>query len=268
MAFFSILERIRPAGPHKKLRGAFLNLEIAALFYFASSLAGAAGAYLATAATRFFGEGLIDLRFVNTGKTATIIASFVISMFIFDFFYYWRHRLQHQSEILWETHKLHHMDREMSATTRGRGDWSEPFVSMFLMTVPMAVLFKLDPGTTGKIGAALSFALQMLPIFFHSNIKLRFGWATVLITGPQLHRIHHSRLPHHHNKNFAAYFPIWDVIFGTYYQPAREEFPPTGIHDEADSETLWEATTVQIRGWWMIFSRWRKAAPEQAGGQL
>ncbi|PCK78907.1 sterol desaturase family protein, partial [Rhizobium sophoriradicis] len=30
--------------------------------------------------------------------------------------------------------------------------------------------------------------------------------------------IHHSRVREHHDKNFANYFPIWDHLFGTYYE--------------------------------------------------
>jgi hypothetical protein len=35
-------------------------------------------------------------------------------------------------------------------------------------------------------------------------------------------------------KNFVAFFPIWDILFGTYYHPARDEFPPTGVEGEKE----------------------------------
>ena len=32
-----------------------------------------------------------------------------------------------------------------------------------------------------------------------------------------------------YDKNFAAFFPVIDILFGTYYRPRRDEYPRTGI---------------------------------------
>ena len=56
--------------------------------------------------------------------------------------------------------------------------------------------------------------------FFHSlELRIQLGRWSWVAGAPQVHRIHHSRLPQHADKNFAAYFPIWDVLFGTYWHP-------------------------------------------------
>ncbi|MBL8512917.1 MAG: sterol desaturase family protein, partial [Betaproteobacteria bacterium] len=60
-------------------------------------------------------------------------------------------------------------------------------------------------------------------------LRVSFGSLTGVFAGPQYHRIHHSILHQHLNKNFAAMFPVWDRLFGTQYLPASNEFPPTGI---------------------------------------
>ena len=44
---------------------------------------------------------------------------------------------------------------------------------------------------------------------------------------------------HRADKNFAAYFPIWDVLFGTYWHPRKGEFPPTGLHSGERIESIW-----------------------------
>jgi sterol desaturase/sphingolipid hydroxylase (fatty acid hydroxylase superfamily) len=46
---------------------------------------------------------------------------------------------------------------------------------------------------------------------------------------PAYHRRHHSRLTEHYNTNFAALFPIFDVIFGTYRRP--DGWPPSGLDE-------------------------------------
>jgi len=71
--------------------------------------------------------------------------------------------------------------------------------------------------------------------FIHLNSRISLGPLTPIIAGPQTHRIHHSKLPEHIDKNFAAIFPLWDVIFGTYYHPKRGECPPCGL---ASGETV------------------------------
>lgn len=63
----------------------------------------------------------------------------------------------------------------------------------------------------------------------HVNVRLRFGPFTALVSGPQWHRIHHGRDPEYHDANFAAFFPVLDVVFGTYLRPAADEFPLSGL---------------------------------------
>jgi hypothetical protein len=36
----------------------------------------------------------------------------------------------------------------------------------------------------------------------------------------------------HQNKNFTTYFPIFDLLFGSYYRPSSEEYPTTGVIGE------------------------------------
>jgi sterol desaturase/sphingolipid hydroxylase (fatty acid hydroxylase superfamily) len=36
-----------------------------------------------------------------------------------------------------------------------------------------------------------------------------------------------ARLPDHYDSNFAALFPVWDVLVGSYHRP--DGYPPTGF---------------------------------------
>ena len=71
----------------------------------------------------------------------------------------------------------------------------------------------------------------------------------LVITGPQYHRIHHSFQLEHLDKNFAAFFPIWDILFGTYYHPGKDEFPSTGLLSGETYSNLWLASTLPFREW-------------------
>ena len=116
----------------------------------------------------------------------------------------------------------------MNASTAIRHHWLEMFIRIPAVMIPMAIAFKLDPFPTGALGALFT----TWGYFIHANLRLQMGSLSPLIGGPQVHRIHHSRLGEHRDKNFAAFFPVWDILFGTYYHPKRDEFPATGIEGE------------------------------------
>jgi sterol desaturase/sphingolipid hydroxylase (fatty acid hydroxylase superfamily) len=257
MALFALLERVVPAIPHKSISGWILNLRVAILNYFGTALAAVLSASAAAALTRHFGIGWVDLRFSTGRGVMALIAAFLLSLFITDFFYYWCHRFQHKSAILWQQHKLHHMDEQMNASTQWRMDWIKAFFRMLTVTIPATVVFKLDPVPAGTIGGIFAFVLYSWSTFAHSNIKIHLGNASVLFLCPQVHRIHHSRLLEHRDRNFSGSFPIWDLLFGTYYPPARDEFPPTGVDGEGDVQSFVEAVLVSFRGWRKMFREWR-----------
>lgn len=251
-AFFSLAERILPAaGPRKPLKGYLLNLKLNGLNYVTDPLLlSIVGAGVAVIGSQV-GLGLLDLRFSAGHGIGLLALAFLLNYFVYDFFYYWFHRFQHENRFLWQEHKLHHLDEQLCAVNR-----QSPLEEVLRTTVivPLAFLFKLDP-MEGMILTSLVFAWT---VFFHSNIRVPLGWASALISGPQVHRIHHSRLPEHHDKNYSAYFPIWDVIFGTYHHPRPGEYPPTGVHDEQEVGSFSEAVMLPLRAWRQLYHEWRR----------
>ena len=91
--------------------------------------------------------------------------------------------------------------------------------------------------------------------FIHANVRLELGPLTPIISGPQLHRIHHSALAEHRDKNFATFFPFIDILFGTYYGPGKGEHPPTGLHDGEEESFLREATVGPLIAMYGMASR-------------
>ncbi len=250
-AIFSILERVLPAaGPRKPLRGYWLNFKVT-LFQvlIGPTLGGLIGASTIALSNRL-GLGWIDLRFSTGHGMVDLVLAFLLSTFIFDFFFYWYHRFQHES-LLWQEHKLHHMDEQLCAFYRE--SWLETLIAGPLSTIPLAILFKLNPSQGAITGAMFTAWVVLL----HTNIRLHLGPFAVLFNGPQGHRIHHSRMRAHYDQNFAAFFPIWDVLFGTYHYPKRDEYPLTGVQGEKEVQTLLEAATLPFREWRKMFRTWR-----------
>jgi len=254
VALFTLLEFVLPAaGPRKPFKGWMLNLKVLLLASLAGPVMAALVGTCVVALGGVLGLGWIDLRFSTGHGIGALVVAFLLSQFIWDFFYYWLHRLQHESPFLWQEHKLHHMDEQFSAATGLRQHWLDSLLIGSAVTLPMTILFKLDP-IQGAIGSSLSFVWAT---FVHANIRLHLGPATVLLGNPQLHRIHHSRVREHHDRNYAPFFPIWDVLFGTYYHPKPGEYPLTGVHDEKEVESFMAAATLPFREWRKMFREWR-----------
>lgn len=168
-----------------------------------------------------------------------------------DFGEYWWHRWQHSSKWLWPIHELHHSDECMNVTTTYRFHWLESPPRLLLGVIP-GLLF---PNPT--VTLPLAYLLGCANVFFvHANANIGFGWFNRVIASPQTHRIHHSRLPQHVDKNFASVWPFWDILFGTYVHPTKGEHPPTGL---ASGETVDSVRKAAF----LPFIRWREILNSQ-----
>ena len=148
-----------------------------------------------------------------------------IFILIGDMFAYLFHRAQHAIPFMWAMHSLHHSDESMNVTTTERHFWGDAFLKS-VTTFPLAALV-IHP-TPPMI--LLNIILLNWNYVAHANIKWTLGRWSWLIICPAYHRRHHSALPEHFNSNYAAIFPIWDVIAGSYY-PAYD-YPPTGLPEK------------------------------------
>jgi sterol desaturase/sphingolipid hydroxylase (fatty acid hydroxylase superfamily) len=154
------------------------------------------------------------------------------------------------------------MDEELDVLTIFRDNWLDTLGSSIFTALPMALLFKFDTVDSwdlGLLAGAGATALSTLLTLGHMNVRLGLGKASVLFCSPQLHRIHHSRLPIHFDKNYAVVLPLWDVVFGSYYHPARGEYPPTGVSGETEIQSFWEAQTFTLREWSRMLSAWHRS---------
>lgn len=77
-------------------------------------------------------------------------------------------------------------------------------------------------GVDFKVLAGILPIVGLWAVFLHANVRWTFGPLRWVIATPHFHRWHHSRAPEARDKNFAALFPIWDVLFGTLYLPDHQ----------------------------------------------
>lgn len=141
----------------------------------------------------------------------------IFSVLFLDVAIYFQHRLFHSVPGLWRLHKVHHADTAIDATTGLRFHPAEIVLSMLIKTVVVFV--------TGASPAAVVLFEAILngcSVFNHGNFRwpawLEPKVRSVLVT-PDMHRIHHSKVPIEMNSNFGFSVPWWDRAFRTY----REE---------------------------------------------
>jgi sterol desaturase/sphingolipid hydroxylase (fatty acid hydroxylase superfamily) len=258
MVLLSLLERcFTPAGPRKTFEGWLLHLQINIFWTFVAGFTYAFAALASGAvATRLgFRTGIIDLRFAQGKGVLAIIGAAWLAAIAGDFFFYWYHRTAHKVHLLWQIHKMHHMDEALDALTIYRDNWLDPIYSAIMIGIPSGLFLNLDdidPWDLGALSGTVAAVVSAAVVLGHMNVRLQVGRGSLFFCSPQVHRIHHSRLPQHFDKNFAFVFPLWDVLFGTYYAPQKDEFPPTGIPGERDVTTFWEAQTFTLRAWWKL----------------
>ncbi len=173
----------------------------------------------------------------------------IANLVTIDFFYYGYHRAQHRFSFMWAIHELHHADAELNATSSYRTYWLEAPVQTILVLTPTLLIF-------GGIGPTHGLAVVVCSLFFlifsHANLRLRLGPLGPLgswVIGPQVHRIHHSRLPGDRDCNFAQFFPVLDRLFGSFHAPGWDEFPPTGAEGLASDASIATAMARPLRIW-------------------
>jgi sterol desaturase/sphingolipid hydroxylase (fatty acid hydroxylase superfamily) len=130
-----------------------------------------------------------------------------------DFVGYWTHRAFHGGK-LWKFHAIHHSSEALDWLSSLRGHPVNEILSRIATTLPLLAL-----------GFAPAAALWVAPVFalfavlLHANLDWDWGPFRTVIASPRFHRWHHASEPEALDKNFAGLFPLWDILFGTYYMP-------------------------------------------------
>ena len=157
-----------------------------------------------------------------------------------DFLLYWIHRGFHGAQ-LWKYHAVHHSSED-STGFRRRGfirsiSSSAPSlvdVALLLAGISPNVMLWVGPFTTAHSA------------FVHANLNWTLGPFKYVLAGPVFHRWHHTAADRGGNKNFAGTFPIWDLMFGTFYMPENELPDAYGIDDQSFPESFGAPDAVPV----------------------
>ena len=141
-----------------------------------------------------------------------LLAGFA-AYFVNTFVTYWWHRARHANDTLWRLfHQLHHAPQRIEVFT---SFYKHPTEMVFNSLLGSFVAYVVM-GISIEAGAYYIMFAALGEMFYHSNLRTPhvLGY---LFQRPEMHRIHHQR--DRHECNYSD-FPIWDMLFGTYENPA------------------------------------------------
>ena len=153
-----------------------------------------------------------------------LLAQLLLMMVCAEFVRYWLHRLSHNWAPLWRFHAVHHSPHKLYWMNVGRFHPVDKTLQYLLDSLPFIVL-----GISADV-LALYFVFYAINGFFqHCNISIRLGLMNYVISGPELHRWHHSKRTSESNNNYGNNLIIWDIIFGTWFLPNNRNVETLGL---------------------------------------
>jgi len=167
---------------------------------------------------------------VLNGAALGTPAGAVAGVLVYEFFHYWYHRMAHRFDWLWRLgHQMHHSAETLDPWG---AYYLHPIDAVLFTTLSNLVLFPLL-GLTPEAGGWAAAALTFLAIFEHASMRTP-RWLGYFIQRPESHAIHHQRGVHAFN---YADIPLWDMLFGTYRNPAAASSAPPllGFHEGASA---------------------------------
>lgn len=153
----------------------------------------------------------------------------LVALAVSDFLNYWLHRYAHEGKgliarFLWRSHSLHHLPE---------GVYVMMHVAAHPLNAAMVRIILMLPAIALGLSPEAVFAASVLSGFqglvSHFNMDSRAGVFNRILVGTELHRLHHSA-DLVQAKNYAAFFSVWDQLFGTYV-PAQSVIERIGVKD-------------------------------------
>jgi sterol desaturase/sphingolipid hydroxylase (fatty acid hydroxylase superfamily) len=151
------------------------------------------------------------------------IAQLPLALVVGELPQYWVHRLQHEHDVLWRFHAVHHSAPRLYWLNASRFHPIDILMNFFPSYVLLVAL-----GCGVEVIALFALVSAVHGIFQHANLQMRLGPLNWVFSMAELHRWHHSRLVDESNTNYGQQLIVWDVVFGTRFLPADRQ-PPEDI---------------------------------------
>jgi sterol desaturase/sphingolipid hydroxylase (fatty acid hydroxylase superfamily) len=183
-----------------------------------------------------------------------LVAQLALALVIGELGNYWFHRWQHEHELLWRFHAVHHSAERLYWLNAARFHPLDLIPLYATWYVPLVAL-----GCPAPVLALFAMFDAVFGMLQHGNVEVRLGPLNWLFSMAEPHRWHHSRTLAEANNNYGSNLLVWDLVFGTFFLPRDRESPAVlGIGDMPAFPRGWLAQVAAP-------FRWARVRREAAG---
>jgi len=142
---------------------------------------------------------------VSAGR---LVFEILAILLVYDFAYYWLHRLMHHKKLMKYVHAVHH---EVHNPTAMESFYLHPIELFAGLALLVACTWALGPVSIYSF-AVVFFIHSTLNITVHSGLTSKRWWLFPIDHLTKKHYIHHAG---NYDNNYASLTPFWDMMFGT-----------------------------------------------------
>ncbi len=157
-------------------------------------------------------------------RESPLFLQVVLMLLVAELLRYPLHVAAHNTKTLWRLHAVHHSPKRLYWLNVGRFHPAEKALQYTLDTLPFILC-----GVGAEV-VALYFIFYAVNGFYqHSNVDVRYGPLNYVVSGPELHRWHHSKVIDESNRNYGNNLILWDLVFGTWFLPKHARVGDLGL---------------------------------------
>lgn len=197
--------------------------------------------------------------------------TWVAALFVFDFLWYWAHRISHEVNVVWAGHVPHHQSEEFNLTAGLRQGALQDFMCwpIYILMAPL--------GFSPEMFMTHMLINKFYGFWLHTRVIDKIPFIEGIIATPSAHRVHHGMNDIYIDKNYGGILMIFDRLFGTYQSETcdviygvRKQFKtynPVSVHFNG-LQQLWCDACLTKRYWnkirlWFMPTGWRPIDVEQ-----
>ena len=178
-------------------------------------------------------------------------AHWLLAILLYDFLYYWFHRISHERQFFWGSHVVHHQSEDYNLSTALR-QTSTSFLTTWVFFIPCFFL-----GMPIYMYVSVATAHLVYQFWVHTQHIGKLGIFEWFMITPSNHRVHHAQNHSYIDKNYGGLLIIWDRLFGTFKEEEEDLKPIYGIRSPLESwNPIWANTHVFIT---MVRDAWGTA---------
>ena len=177
------------------------------------------------------------------------VFTWLFAFVVYDFLYYWFHRISHERQIFWASHVAHHQSEDYNLSTALR-QTGTGFLITWVFYIPLFLI-----GIPSYVFVTVASINLIYQFWVHTEHIPKLGWYELFFVSPSNHRVHHAQNDDYIDRNYGGVFIIWDRIFGTFQEEKKDEPCVYGIRGPLNTfNPIWANFHIFIK---MIKDMWQ-----------